>query len=152
MSGTIDPLAVETWSRLYRTFNLLIRRGREELSDLGISGPQYGVLRILSREGALPMGKISEELLVTTGNVTGLVSRLVQEGLVSRQHGIRDRRVVRIHLTPAGKTLVEKAARRHHRLLTEVFSGFSPAEKKQLLGLLGKLEGRLRDDGERGNI
>lgn len=144
MDTDIDALAVEAWSKLYRTFNLLIRRGREELADLGISGPQYGVLRILSRDGAVPMGKISEELLVTTGNVTGLVSRLVQEGLVSRQHGIRDRRIVRIHLTRAGKALVEKAARRHHQLLTSIFSGFSSDEKKQLLELLGKLEGRLR--------
>ncbi len=143
MAEETDVLAVEVWTRLYRDFNLLIRRSRAVLSELGISGPQYGVLRILSRSGPAPMGRISEELLVTTGNVTGLVSRLVQEGLVARKHGIRDRRVVRIRLTPAGRSLVQKAARRHHQLLTRIFSGFTTDEKETLLDLLSRLEAEL---------
>ncbi len=140
MGETIDPLALDLWSRTNSNFNLLVRASRDNLAPLGISGPQYGVLRILHRRGARTMGEISQGLHVTAGNVTGLVDRLVHEGLVSRVVGKQDRRVVRTRLTSAGLELVEKAIRKDHRLMTELFSGFSEQEKETMLILSDRLE------------
>jgi len=136
---TVDPLAVEIWQRLLYTFNALVKLSREVLKEHGISGPQYGVLRILQRRGPSTMTELSEELLVTAGNVTGLVDRLVRDGLVERQAGRRDRRVVRTRLTDAGRALVEEAAATHHRFLSRLLEGSSEADKKRLLELLEQL-------------
>jgi DNA-binding MarR family transcriptional regulator len=133
---TVDPLAVEIWQQLIYTFNALVKLSREVLKEHGISGPQYGVLRILQRRGPSTMTELSEELLVTAGNVTGLVDRLARDGLVERQAGRRDRRVVRTRLTDAGRVLVEEAAATHHRFLSRLLDGSSEAEKKRLLDLL----------------
>jgi DNA-binding MarR family transcriptional regulator len=136
---TVDPLAVEIWQQLLYTFNALVKIGREVLKEHGISGPQYGVLRILQRRGPSTMTELSEELLVTAGNVTGLVDRLVRDGLVERQAGRSDRRVVRTRLTDAGRALVEEAAATHHRFLSRLLDGSSEADKKRLLELLEQL-------------
>jgi len=143
MEESIDLKAIELWAKFYRNFNLLVQISREELSTIGISGPQYGVLRILQLRGDRTMGEISGELLVTAGNVTGLVDRLVQEGWVRRRSHVRDKRVVRIGLTEAGRELVKQASETHHRLLTKIFSVYSEEDKKALAVLLDRLESTL---------
>jgi len=145
MDEQIDLQAVDLWAKFYRNFNLLVRIGREELAKLGISGPQYAVLRILQRHGDSTMSEISDELLVTAGNVTGLVDRLVHEGLVRRIAGRRDRRVVRTQLTDSGRALAEQASQKYHSLLTSLFSEFSNEEKETLTRLFDRLQTKLEE-------
>ena len=81
--------------------NLLMREGRRSIERWGLTLPQFDALAELARSGrgGYTFGELSRLLLVTSGNLTGIVDRLESEGLVRRQQGTRDRRVVRIVMT-----------------------------------------------------
>lgn len=139
----VDPRSVDIWSRLAYAFNALVKLSREVLKEHDVTGPQYGVLRILQREGPSTMTELSQQLLVTAGNVTGLVDRLQRDGLVEREHAESDRRVVRTRLTDRGRRLVEQAAATHHRFLTELLESWSVEDKERLRELLESLQASL---------
>jgi DNA-binding MarR family transcriptional regulator len=74
--------------------------------------------------------------MVTNGNVTGLVERLVAEGLVTRTPDPTDRRTQIVALTPAGRHGFKTMAATHERWIAELFGGLDPAEATELMRLL----------------
>src|SRR4029077_11786488 len=101
-------LPVSVWLRLMKCHNLVARELRKHAEKDGlITLPQFDVLVQLSRQTeGLSFVDISRRLLVTSGNLTGIVDRLEREGLVIRTQDTADRRIVRIRLTPKGKDLI----------------------------------------------
>jgi len=135
-----DPsLALSVWVRLLKAHGLLLREVRR-LVPAGLTLPQFDVLAQLDRrpEGMTPK-ELTRELLVTAGNVTGIVERLVGRGLVSRQPVPRDRRTVRIVLTPEGKRAMALALPRHRRDLARLLAPVPPSELVPLREALGVL-------------
>jgi DNA-binding MarR family transcriptional regulator len=90
------------------------------------------------------MGELSNRLMVSNGNVTGLTERLVSEGLVARLPSPRDRRESRVKLTAQGKRVFDRMTPVHERWIDELFAGLARAEMAQLLELLGKLKSSLQ--------
>jgi DNA-binding MarR family transcriptional regulator len=86
------------------------------------------------------MSELSRRLMVTNGNLTGLVDRLVREGLVSRTVSPPDRRTQIISLTPAGRAALGAMTPDHAMWVGDMFSGLTDAERRQLYSLLGKLK------------
>ena len=75
------------------------------------------VLVALEAEGPLPMRVLSERMDVSQASATGIVDRMEQRGLVSRQRDEEDRRVTRVHLTERGRQVIERlGAERRDRL------------------------------------
>ncbi len=75
------------------------------------------VLFVLSEEGPLPMNGLAELLDVSQASATGIVDRMEQRGLVTRERDPYDRRVVRVVLTPQGEGLTAGiAAERRDKL------------------------------------
>jgi DNA-binding MarR family transcriptional regulator len=74
------------------------------------------VLMQLVEEGPLPMRTLAETLDVSQASATGIVDRMEQRGLVERRRDDEDRRVVRVALTDAGRSLIAGigAERRGH--------------------------------------
>ncbi len=138
-----EPAVMEIWRSFYRSFTALVKASREELACHGITGPQFGVLRILQRKGSSSMSELSEELLVTGGNVTGLVDRLAHDKLVIREPSHDDRRVVHVTITEKGQKLVNEALATQQTLLSSVFDDFSSEERKAFFECLRKLETKL---------
>ncbi|HEY4753804.1 MAG TPA: MarR family transcriptional regulator, partial [Candidatus Limnocylindrales bacterium] len=68
------------------------------------------VLFVLSAEGPLPMNRLAEVLDVSQASATGIVDRMEQRGLVTRERDDDDRRVVRVTLTPQGAGLISGLA------------------------------------------
>jgi DNA-binding MarR family transcriptional regulator len=102
--------------------------------------PRFDVLAALDRaQEKITMSQLSERLLVSNGNVTGVISRLVSDGLVERQVEPRDRRIQFVSLTAAGRAAFEQAAHQHELLLDSIFSDVDDDEMEQLLKLVGKL-------------
>ena len=90
------------------------------------SGPlslvHLNVLMTLDGDGAMPMGTLADALDVSQASVTGIVDRMEQRGLVERQRGGEDRRVVRVAMTDEGRRLIGLLAdqrREHIALLLE---------------------------------
>lgn len=91
----------------------------------------------------LRMSEISQRMMVTGGNVTGITNALENEGLVVRETDAVDGRVYRVKLTPEGRRQFTRMAREHERYVVELFGPLSMKDKKQLLELLGELKRRI---------
>ena len=107
----------------------------------GISGAQWGILRVLQRaegEGirAVRLTDLSTRLLIRPPSVTGVVDRLQRLGLVERAESDRDLRVKRVRLTLAGRRLMERVLRRHPQQVHRVLAGLSDEEQARLYTLL----------------
>src|SRR5258708_4288380 len=103
---------------LIRTFGLLDRVMQPYFARFGISGAQWGVLRTIHRaeEEGLPglrATELSSRLIVRPPSVTGLVDRLVRDGLVTREALPEDMRVKQVSLTPKGRQRVQQVLRVH---------------------------------------
>lgn len=99
----------ELFLSLVRTADVLGRGVHAVLKDAGISPPQYNVLRILRGAGpsGLPCGEISARMVTRDPDVTRLLDRLEQRGLIARGRAPEDRRVVATRITPAGIEILE---------------------------------------------
>jgi DNA-binding MarR family transcriptional regulator len=86
------------------------------------------------------MSELSRRLMVTNGNLTGLVDRLARERLVTRAILPQDRRTQIVRLTPAGKQALDAMTPDHFAWVSEMFGGLTEQERTQLYTLLGKLK------------
>jgi len=102
--------------------------------------PRFDVLAALERaSGKITMSQLSNRLLVSNGNVTGLISRLVEDGLVLRQTDPNDRRTQFISLTRAGRAAFKRMAKQHEALVDELFAEISGRDMDRLLELITRL-------------
>jgi DNA-binding MarR family transcriptional regulator len=133
---------------LIRTFGVLERVMQPYFAGFGLSGAQWGVLRQIHRaelEGhaGLRMTELSKRLLVRLPSATGVIDRLVRDGLVSRTALPEDLRVKQISLTEQGRKRVLKVLEVHDRQIAKVLSGLSEDEQKQMQRLLVRLREHL---------
>jgi DNA-binding MarR family transcriptional regulator len=140
MSPSVDgtlPLSVVV--RLLKVHALLLRELRRRMPE-ELTLPQFDVLAQLQRrpQGMTP-GELTRELLVTGGNVTVIVDRLVRLGLAERRPVPHDRRAVLVRLTRPGQSLMRRAIPRHRREVGALLGSVPPADLAQLRDLLGSL-------------
>lgn len=88
----------------------------------------------------MPLNRISEEMLVTPTNITGVVDRLEAKDLVRRVADKEDRRTTMTELTSEGRRLQENVVKRYNNFMKEVLSEFIQSEQATLRNLLLKLE------------
>lgn len=114
----------------------------------GVSFARMKLLGVLHSGGAKIMSELGDELGVTARNVTALVDGLESEGLVRRVPHATDRRATVIELTPVGAEHGrEMASGTQMEAIADLFRGLSADEQRQLLGLVGKLQGLLAERG-----
>ncbi len=113
------------WIRLLRASRIIEGELRERLSkEFDTTLPRFDVMAALYRtpDGML-MSDLSRFLLVSNGNVTGIVDRLVSEGLVQRSQRNGDRRTSIVQLTRTGKDTFRTMAAAHERWVGELLAG-----------------------------
>lgn len=132
--------SLRTWLRILSCETLIEQRLRTLLREnFSVTLPQFDVLAELDRAGKpLTMSQLSRELMVSNGNVTGVIDRLEKSGFAKRMRGDHDRRIQYIELTPKGKKEFNKMAARHERWVAELLAGVSPADMSKLQDLLLK--------------
>lgn len=103
--------------------------------------PRFDLLSQLYRQpDGLTMGELSSRLMVTNGNVTGLIGRLVGEGLVERSVDSDDRRIQRVCLSDKGRRLFDDMAPANQLWIDQAMAGLSERDLQQLHRLLLKLK------------
>ncbi|CAN5359399.1 hypothetical protein BH10PSE8_BH10PSE8_01280 [soil metagenome] len=99
------------WFRFMRLHQRMLVQMTARIRALGLSIPQFDLLSTLTEREGISQNELAERLYVTKGNVSGLVDRLVQAGLVERRAIAGDRRSYAMHLTPEGRRLAEAGIR-----------------------------------------
>lgn len=131
---------LKLWLRLLRATRRIEAELRERLRvEFAMTLPRFDVMAALHRhtEG-LMMSQLSRKLKVSAGNVTGIVDRLVTEGLVLRTIPDGDRRASVVRLTEKGRTRFESLAAIHEGWIEELLSGYSPEETATMIALLDR--------------
>ena len=136
-----DHSALRIWLRLLTCTQLIERRVRSGLrEEFGTTLPRFDLMAQLERHPAgLKMNELSRRLMVTGGNVTGIVDQLVREGLVERSADA-DRRAFRVRLTRAGERAFGEMARAHEQWIVELLEGLTRREHVDLFRLLARLK------------
>jgi DNA-binding MarR family transcriptional regulator len=99
--------------------------------------PRFDVMAALEREpDGLTMSQLSAALLVSNGNITGIVNRLIDELLVVRTLESDDRRIATVRLTRKGREAFQRMARAHEKWVDKMFAGLTEAQMAQLMKLL----------------
>jgi DNA-binding MarR family transcriptional regulator len=139
-----DRLELRAWLRLLTCTSMIERHVRQHLRAFAATLPRFDLLAQLDRapEG-LAMGDLSRRLMVTNGNVTGLIDRMVAEGLVERRKAADDRRIQRVRLTRAGKAAFDRITPAHERWIAGLMAGMTRPEMAELHLLLGQLKGSI---------
>jgi DNA-binding MarR family transcriptional regulator len=115
------------------------------LKPLGLTFARYEVLMLLSfsKQGALPITKMGERLMVHPTGMTKLIDKLEHNDLVRREANPADRRGTLTHITPAGRRLAARAS----RTVGEVRFGMNlePDDLEALVDLLRRFRERVGD-------
>lgn len=138
--------SIQLFSSLAIAFKSVIRRVWGTGEHFELSGPQFGLLMKLRHTGPMSPTELSESLLVTAGNITGIIARLQKQKLVERRRSSSDRRSIRIALTPTGLERIEQISPWWKKQVDGCFQEFSSQEKKELTALLKRLCSFLNPD------
>jgi DNA-binding MarR family transcriptional regulator len=134
-----DHLALKLWLRLLTCSNMVEGALRQQLRQRFDSTlPRFDLLAQLDRHPEkLTMGELSRLMMVSGGNVTGLVRQLEEEGLVNRLPMATDRRTYQVGLTAKGKRHFDQMAGEHEGWIVELFSHMDHRQQEALMeGLL----------------
>lgn len=137
-------LSVRAWVRLLAVQKRGLAAIRDDL-EREMTMPRFDLLANVARADGQTLASLSRSMLVTAGNLTGLVDRAARDGLVERRADPVDRRSWRIHITPKGQRTFRDAERRHAARVAKLFATLSPVELAALMRLLDKLRAGLRE-------
>lgn len=144
--STVPRKALRAWLRLLTCSTLIERDLRTKFrANFDLALPQFDILAELDHAGQpQTMSELSRRLMVSNGNVTNLVDRLVENGLVARSPLASDRRVHLIALTESGRAEFAKMASAHEQWIGEMLSEVSNEDLDRLSALLDSVKGSLR--------
>lgn len=142
ITRTDEHTSLKLWLKILKCHNLIDHRLRKKLRvRFGTTLSRFDLMAQLHRhpEG-LKMSDLSQRLMVTGGNITGLTHRLIAEGMGERHDDPADRRAFYIKLTAKGVELFEQMAAEHEQWVKEIFSDLSNDETLRLSEVLTHLK------------
>jgi DNA-binding MarR family transcriptional regulator len=134
------------WLRLFTCKEVIESEVRRRLRDgFEVTLPRFDLMAQLYRAPkAMTLGELSQRMMVSNGNVTGLVDRMVEQGLVSRRPSPKDRRAQLVSLTAQGRRFFAAIARSNADWIGDMFADLSSDDIEALLGLLAKAKASAR--------
>jgi len=120
----------------------------QELAAFGLTGMQFGVLKHLAAGAARTAADLCRFMQYDAGSMTRMLDRLEEKGLVRRERGRADRRVVFLSVTAAGRAQLPRLSAVAVRVLDAHLAGFSAAEIETLKGYLGRMIDNGQGEGE----
>jgi len=134
--------ALKLWLRLLACTTRVENQIRSRLrTEFDTTLPRFDLLAQLERHpDGLSMRELSQRMMVTGGNVTGITDQLEAEGLVAREAHPSDRRSFAVKLTSAGRRQFKKMASTHEQWIVELLAGWSTEQKTQVYELLAVLK------------
>jgi len=135
-----ETVRLRTWVQLARTFYRIERSISATLAEKELTMAQFDVLATLRYSEGLSQKELAELLLVTKGNVVGLLDRLEKLNYVERRPDAKDGRSNRVHLTDPGRQKIEAVLPVHDRLVLRTLDCLPQQDVGTLRRLLRTLE------------
>ncbi|WP_417826356.1 MarR family winged helix-turn-helix transcriptional regulator [Thalassospira povalilytica] len=137
-TSDISKARLRAWLQILKVSRKIEGELREKMRvEFGSTLPRFDVLAALYRErDGMRMSELSKSLMVSNGNVTGIVDRLVAEGLVVRLPVENDRRASIVRLTEAGEKDFAERALVHESWVSDLFSDLSLSDADALIRIL----------------
>ncbi|MBS4174697.1 MarR family transcriptional regulator [Bacillus sp. FJAT-49736] len=132
-----ERLGLMIWFRLSRIYNKSIRESNQHLKEWNLSVAQFDVLVQIGSHKRLSQQELADKLLVTKGNITQLLSKLEDLGLIKRE---QEWKTKYLSLTKKGEDLFQEVVPKQEQFQASQFSKLTQDEKKQLLELLRKIQ------------
>ena len=132
-------LIPRTVARLIRVHDNLRRSVERLLAEHKLSSAQFDVLATLDHGEGITQQELAGRLLVTKGNVCGLIDRMEEAGMVERRADPGDRRANRIYLTASGRARLSEALPGQRALIRETLGRLDADQLRTLHELLGRL-------------
>jgi DNA-binding MarR family transcriptional regulator len=134
------------WLRLFTCKEVIESEVRRRLRDsFDVTLPRFDLMAQLYRAPkAMMLGELSQRMMVSNGNVTGLVDRLLEQGLVSRRPSPKDRRAQLVSLTVEGRRFFRAMARANGDWIAEMLADLSADDIETLMRLLAKTKASAR--------
>jgi DNA-binding MarR family transcriptional regulator len=139
-----QDLRYQTISRIARVVSQLIwlgsKRSHQQLSDFGLTAPQYYTLIALSHQDRPRSMQVVAEITHQDGaTATGIIDRLVKLGYVSRQRGQDDRRKVYVSLEETGRQVIEEIRLASLENWRHSFAALSQYDLEEMQRMLGTI-------------
>ena len=134
------------WLRLFTCKELIESEVRRRLrASFDVTLPRFDLMAQLDRAPkGMTLGELSQRMMVSNGNVTGLVERLVEQGLIDRRPSEKDRRAQIVTLTAEGRPFFRAMARANGGWIGEMLAELSQTDIETLLRLLGRTKASTR--------
>jgi DNA-binding MarR family transcriptional regulator len=116
------------------------------MNEAGLTLPQFVTLHLLRQSGPRSVSFIAERLHLSMPATSQLIDRLVRGRFATRHEHEADRRQRRIRITPSGRRLLDRVARSRAREFSMAFTGLPARLGQELVGVLGEVVTRLRDE------
>jgi DNA-binding MarR family transcriptional regulator len=131
-------------ANLHRTAAILLQEVAAYLKAKSLSPRQYNILRILRGAGdeGLRCGEIASRLVTPDPDTTRLLDRLAARKWIHRRHGLQDRRIVRVRITPSGLALLASLEKTVQRIQNRQFHHLKLTDLNKLVSLLESLRER----------
>ncbi|RZF22201.1 MarR family transcriptional regulator [Halobacteriovorax vibrionivorans] len=132
---TSNALKDSIIARIVRTTRIIDKMVSEEVGQYKLTKPQFDVLLVLKfcNQDYITTTELSEELMVSKANITGIVTRLEKANLISKIVDENDTRSKKIALTESGLELIDRVMPRYFAMSDEIYSKFSEEERQKLL-------------------
>lgn len=135
---TIGPdAAVRAYVKLARAARAVLAAVEPRVAGAGLTLTQLGVLEAVLHKGPMTQRELGRKVLTSAGNMTDLIDKLVERGLIQRLK--RDGRSVFVALTEPGRCLIQDIFPRHVNDIAATFAALTEAELAELDRLLRKL-------------
>lgn len=133
-----DPVSVEAMDSLVQASFTVVALLSRVAAEHDLSLTQLRVLAIL-RDREPRMAELATHLGLERSSVSGLIDRAERRGLVRRDIGSDDARVVRVSLTPAGQRLAGRLTEEIAGLITPMTGNLGPSDQRRLSTLLNRV-------------
>jgi DNA-binding MarR family transcriptional regulator len=129
---------MDAWLQLIRSYEHFHAQVASQLGERGLTVPQFEVLSTLASASCANQQELADRLRMTKGNLVGLIDRLTERGWAEREQVPGDRRVNRVKITEAGKTLIHTVLPEQAKVVESMLSSLNDAEVETLGKLLKK--------------
>lgn len=138
-NGKQQNTSLDLFIALSRASQWVNAHADRDIRTHGLNRTEFGVLELLFHKGPQPLQQIGEKVLMSSGNITYVVDKLVNKGMVRRRASTEDRRLIYGELTDEGQQFVENVFPAHTTIIEAAANGLSEEEKKLASELLKKL-------------